>query len=96
MTTKAVEAKYGIYRRLAAFDLGTDLSGEPPKLTLDRILDISGWARLAGLGKLKKLTAIECGTTTPVLAGNPIPVTELYLIENTLACLKSILAMTQA
>ncbi|MEO6098016.1 MAG: hypothetical protein ABIW76_21075 [Fibrobacteria bacterium] len=71
---------------------------EGPKLsfTLDRIQNITGWDRLFVFKRLDRISMIESGTQEAAPAGNPIPVTELYLMENTLACLKTVLAITRS
>jgi len=85
----------GIFRRQPHLDLSTaELDSGVDSLLIDRVPDVTGWGRLAELGKLDKIIMVLCGTSVPIAGEGKIPVRELYLHSLSQACLKTILSLT--
>jgi hypothetical protein len=86
-----------IFRRLPKVDLESALADpDTVFLLLDRIPDVAGWKRIPELGKLGKISMVNCGTREPAPPGAVVKLDELYVHTLSPACLKAIAGMADA
>jgi len=87
----------GIFRRLPKVDLAEALANpESSWLLLDRILDVTGWKRLPQLGRLDRITLVNCATSEAAPEGGRVETDALYVHTLSPACLRAIAGMADA